>query len=111
MMRALTLCLTLFAFMVSAGSGPVQAASLEQLRASGTVGERHTGYAVVRQNVPGAAAVVAEVNAKRRRIYQERAAQQKISEAQVGAVYASQIFGNAPAGTWFQSSDGSWRQK
>lgn len=111
MMRALTLTLTMFAFLALIGSGPVQAASLEELRASGAVGERYDGYAVVRNNAPGAAAVVEQVNAERRRIYQERAAQQNISPAQVGAVYASQIFNNAPPGTWFQSSDGSWRRK
>jgi len=111
MMRTLTLCLTLFAFMAMIGSNPVQAASLDQLRANGAIGERYDGFVVVRNNAPGASDIVAKVNAERRRIYQTRAAQQKISAAQVGAVYASQIFGNAPAGTWFQSRDGSWRRK
>jgi uncharacterized protein YdbL (DUF1318 family) len=111
MIRARALYLTLFAFMAMIGGGPVQAASLDQLRASGAVGERYDGYVVARKNVPGAAAIVAEVNAKRRRIYEKRAAQQKISAAQVGAVYAAQIFQKAPSGTWFQSKDGSWRRK
>lgn len=118
MMRMLTLFLTIFTFtaMIGAGTvmigaGPVQAASLGELRASGAIGERHDGYTVVRNDAAGAAAVVAEVNAQRREIYQTRATQQNTSVAAVGAVYASQIFANAPAGTWFLSSDGTWRQK
>lgn len=111
MMRTLTFMLTFFALTAMIGSGPVQAASLGELRASGAIGERHDGYTVLRNSAPGAAEVVAQVNAQRRKIYQTRAAQQKISAAAVGAVYASQIFANASPGTWFRSSNGAWRQK
>ena len=111
MMRNLTLLLTFFAFTAMIGAGPVQAASLDELRASGAVGERYDGFTVVRNNVPGAAELVAQVNAQRRQIYQQRAAQQNTSVAAVGAVYASQIFASTPAGTWFLSSNGQWRQK
>lgn len=111
MMRTLTFILTFFALTAMIGAGPVRAASLDELRASGAVAERHDGYTVIRNNVPGAAALVAQVNAQRRDIYQKRAAQQNTTVGAVGAVYAAQIFANAPAGTWFLSSDGSWRRK
>lgn len=111
MMRRLTFILTFFALTAMVGAGPVHAASLGELRASGAVGERHDGFAVVRQNAAGAAALVAQVNAKRRQIYQQRATQQNTSVAAVGSVYAKQIFANAPSGTWFQSADGAWRRK
>jgi hypothetical protein len=111
MKRALTLCLTLVAFLAAVAGGPVRAASLDELRASGAVGERYDGYVVVRNNVSGAADVAAKVNAERRRIYQERATQQKVSASEVGQVYAAQIVRNAPAGTYFQARDGSWKRK
>ncbi|MFT5485298.1 MAG: hypothetical protein ACI9JL_000404 [Paracoccaceae bacterium] len=111
MMRTLTFILTFFALTAMVGAGPAQAASLGELRASGAIGERHDGFTMVRNNAPGAAEVVATVNAQRRNIYQTRAAQQKTSVAAVGAVYASQIFANAAPGTWFLTADGAWRQK
>lgn len=111
MMRTLAVLLTFFMFTAMVGTGPVQAASLGELRASGAIGERHDGYTVARNNAPNTAEVVATVNAQRRKIYETRAAQQKTSVAAVGAVYASQIFANAPSGTWFRASDGAWRQK
>jgi hypothetical protein len=111
MKRTLTLCLTLFAFLAVIAGGPVGAASLDELRASGAIGERYDGYVVVRQSAPGAADVATKVNAERRRIYEQRAAQQKISPAEVGQVYAAQIIRNAPAGTWFLAQDGSWKRK
>ena len=87
MMRTLTLLLTIFTLTAMVGAGPVQAASLAELRASGAIGERHDGFTMVRQNVPGAAEVVSTVNAQRRKIYESRAAQQKTSVAAVGAVH------------------------
>ncbi len=111
MIRTLTLCLTLLTFMMTAGSGSVEAASLNELRASGVIGERYDGYAVVRKSAPGASRIVIRVNNKRSRIYNKRAKQQGISAAQVGAVYSRQIYDKAPAGTWFQSRNGSWRRK
>jgi len=111
MMRTLTLLLTIFMLTAVIGTSPVQAASLGELRASGAIGERHDGYTVVRNNAAGAAEIVSKVNAERRRIYQTRATQQKTSVEAVGAVYASQIFANAPAGTWFLTANGAWRRK
>lgn len=95
----------LFAVFASAAS----AQSLDALRASGAVGERYDGYAVARE--PSAAGVVSSVNAQRRRIYEERAAQQKAPPDQVGRVYAREIFQNAPAGTYFLDETGRWVRK
>ena len=111
MMRTITLCLSILALLASLSSAPAAAASLNELRQSGAIGERHNGYVVVRSNAAGAAKVVAQINAERRRIYEARAQEQGISAAQVGTIYAPQIFSRAPAGTWFQGPDGSWRRK
>jgi uncharacterized protein YdbL (DUF1318 family) len=111
MMRSLSLCLTILAVLVSLGGAPAAAASLDELRQSGALGERYDGYVVVRSGGGGAAEVAAQVNAERRRIYETRAKEQGISVDQVGTVYAPQIFSRAPAGTYFQAADGSWSRK
>src|SRR5690606_30991112 len=111
MNRAITSFLAALAVVFTVAALPAHAQSLDDLRRSGAIGERFDGYVVVRENVSGAAAVAAKVNAERRRIYEERARQQNISPAQVGLVYAQQIVGSAPAGTWFLDQSGNWRRK
>ena len=90
--------------------GVALAQSLDQLRASGVVGERFDGLLVARQG--GAPqGVINDVNARRSQIYADRAKQQGVSPDQVGRVYAQQIMQQAPAGTWFLDEAGNWRQK
>jgi len=98
---------------LSITSQRVHAASLDDLRASGAVGERYDGYAVVRAQGADATvqSLVDSVNAKRRSIYQERAQKQGAPAAEVGKVYALEIAGKAPRGTWFLGEDGKWTQK
>ena len=93
-------------FPVAAG-----AQSLNALRASGAVGEGYDGFARVRKAGGGARSVVDAVNAKRRAIYAKRAKEQGTAADQVGRVYARQILGKAPAGTWFLKESGEWVRK
>ena len=86
------------------------AQSLESLRASGALGERYDGLVAVRQASAEANRIAAEVNAQRQAIYRQRAAEQGVPWDQVGRVYARQIFGQAPKGTWFLTEQG-WVQK
>ena len=88
---------------------PALAQSLDQLRASGAVGERFDGYAQALQS--SAAGTVDQVNAKRRQIYAERAASEGVSLDQIGRVYAQQIFSKAPPGTKFLQQNGAWITK
>ncbi len=88
---------------------PALAQSLDQLRASGAVGERFDGYAQALKS--GAAGTVDTVNAKRRRIYADRAAAEGVSADQIGRVYAKQIFAKAPPGTRFLQDNGAWITK
>lgn len=82
--------------------------SLENLRASGVIGESHNGFVVARD--PGAQAEAEAINAKRRSIYEEKAAAQGVNIDQVGKVYAEEIFRKVPAGTWIQVN-GQWVRK
>ena len=88
---------------------PALAQSLDQLRASGAVGERFDGYAQALKS--GAAGTVKKVNAKRRQIYAERAAAEGVPADQIGRVYAKQIFAKAPRGTKFLQQNGAWITK
>lgn len=88
---------------------PAAAQSLDELRAAGKVGERYDGFAVARD--PGLGDMVAEINAKRRGIYEEQAKKQGVAVEQVGQVYAGQIVQQVPAGTWILTADGEWRRK
>ncbi len=93
-------------------AAPVSADTLDQLRASGAVGERFDGFLEVRDpKAAGAKAKVQEVNAKRRKIYAKRAAQDGATVEQVGQVYAKEILGQAPKGTWFLKKNGKWVKK
>lgn len=106
------LWLGVLALVLAAGAAstvPVAAQSLDALRASGAVGERFDGYLVARD--ASAKGVVSQVNAKRRQIYEQRAAAQGVPVDQVGRVYAQEILQKAPPGTWFQKPDGNWIQK
>ena len=105
--RAMVLAATVLVLGLS--GPPVLAQSLDQLRASGAVGERYDGYAEALQS--GAAGVVQQVNAKRRQIYQQTADKEGTSVDQIGRVYARQIFAKAPPGTKFLRENGSWVTK
>ncbi len=99
--HALFLALTL-------STAPAWAGSLEDLRASGAIGESYNGFVVARE--PAAQAEADAINAKRRTIYQEKAAAQGIDIEQVGKVYAAEIIRKVPPGTWIQI-DGQWKKK
>jgi len=102
--RALWLALTLTVLTAL----PAWADSLENLRASGAIGESYNGYVVARE--AGARQEADEINAKRKIIYQEKAAAQGIDIEQVGKVYAAEIIRTVPPGTWIQL-DGQWKKK
>ena len=105
--------LTVSLFAVALGAPPAAAATLDELRSAGVVGERYDGLAVVRDTGASAQirAQVDDVNAQRRRIYAKRASEQGVPADQVGRVYAQEIFRSAPSGTWFLGEDGNWTRK
>jgi len=92
-------------------STPAAAQSLNDLRASGAVGEGYDGFVHPRMASGAAQSVAASVNAKRSQIYAMRAKEQGLSPNQVARVYAREIFGKAAKGTWFIDESGTWQQK
>jgi len=104
LMKALTMMLVTFVLFTSI----VSAASLEELRASGAIGESSTGYVVARDS--SAQSQATAINAQRREIYQKKATAQGVSVDQVGKVYAQELFNTLPSGTWIQLN-GQWAKK
>jgi uncharacterized protein YdbL (DUF1318 family) len=97
---------------LTAWSSQAIAQSLDAARASGMIGERYDGYAVARGTAtPAMRNLVASVNSQRRKIYAQRAREQKISADKVGKLYAVKIVAKAPKGTWIQSQSGAWKRK
>ena len=92
---------------------PADAATLDEYRAEGVIAERFDGLVEVRsgQSSAEAAGMVAEINARRLAIYRERAASQGVPVEEVGKIYAMEIAGKAPAGTYFRNPDGSYARK
>ena len=103
-----TIMMTIVVFLL-AGGVAAWAGALQDLRASGALGESASGYAVARDS--SATAEVAAINEKRKAVYAKKAAAQGVSIDQVGKVYAKEIFKNVPAGTWLQNQQGEWLKK
>ena len=99
--------------MVVSAAGAVAAQALDALRASRTIAERFDCYVMVRGGSADASAkaLVDEVNAKRRAIYEKRAKEEGVPVDQVARVYAAQVMQSAPAGTYFLTESGSWIRK
>ena len=107
--RSLSALLILLAALWTVTPLPVAAQDLDQLRASGRMGERFDGYAEAID--PGLLEFVKQVNGKRNQIYQQRAAEQNVPAGQVGRVYAQEIIAKAPSGTRVLQENGTWATK
>ena len=103
-----TIMMAIAVFLL-AGGMTAWAASLQDLRASGAIGESASGYAVARDS--SATAEVKSINKKRKAVYAKKASAQGVSIDQVGKVYAKEIFKKVPRGTWIQNQKGKWIQK
>jgi len=92
---------------------PAGAATLDDYRAQGIIAERWDGLVEIRpgQSSPEAARLVEEVNARRLAIYRERAQGQSVPVEEVGKIYALEVAGKAPAGTYFRTPDGTYVRK
>lgn len=104
---------------VHAASASVLKARMEKrlpiivsLKKRGLIGENNKGYLTVRGSLTSAqkSAVIAE-NADRRAVYGIIAAKAKTSAVSVGKTRAASIRKSAPAGTWIQLTNGSWKKK
>lgn len=103
--------LVLLALLIAPNLGHAQGKLLDGPRASGAVGERFDGFATVRDGGGDVQKLVDQVNADRRKVYEDVAAKENSSVDAVGRIYAARIIASAPGGTWFLDESGNWQQK
>jgi len=106
-----TLAVTVLLTTLAASPAPALAAGFKELRAKGAIGERFDGFVEARDSSAAVKSTVKKVNAERRQIYAKRAKEKGTDVDGVGRVYARQIFGSAPAGTYFLTEGGKWTKK
>ncbi len=107
-MRTVQSCLAVLLLAICAAAGAVE---LEDLKAAGTVGERADGYlgAVSASVTAEVAALVADVNGKRRAEYQRIASARGLTVDQVEALAGKKTLAKTARGGWI-FVDG-WRRK
>jgi uncharacterized protein YdbL (DUF1318 family) len=106
--------LLLAAVLAFAGaSAAVWAASLEQAKSQGLVGEQADGYlGVVAANAPtDVKALVADVNQKRKQKYEAIAQRNKTSLDAVEALAGKKAIDRTPAGQYVRPPSGQWVKK
>jgi hypothetical protein len=88
--------------------------SLDDARAAGLIGERPDGYVdAVQPNPPGdIQALITQINAERRKVYQQLAGQKGVPVEEVGALAAEKtIAQKLKPGMFYMNSSGQWVQK
>jgi uncharacterized protein YdbL (DUF1318 family) len=87
---------------------------LDDARAAGLVGERPDGYVdLVQGNAPGnIQQLVTEINAQRRKVYQQLAGEKGVPVEEVAALAAEKtISQKLKPGMFYMNSGGQWVQK
>lgn len=84
---------------------------IDQLKASGAIGENNRGFVEVRGGGGDAAAVVSAENQDRQTVYAAIGKQQGVSPDEVGRVRAKKIAAASAPGVWIQKDDGTWVKK
>lgn len=84
---------------------------LDQLKASGAIGENNRGFVEVRDGGGDAASLVPAENADRQAVYAAIAAKAGSNAEQVGRARARQIAASSAPGVWLQDESGNWYKK
>lgn len=89
------------------------AATLEEAKAAGQIGEKQDGYiGLVQASAPAdVQALVADVNAQRRQRYEQIARDNKIDPREVAKLAFAKAFENTLAGNYVESAPGQWTRK
>lgn len=89
------------------------AATLEEAKAAGLIGEKQDGYiGLVQANVPAdVAALVADVNAQRRQRYEQIAQQNGIDVREVAKLAFTRALENTLPGNYVEANPGQWVRK
>lgn len=92
-------------------AAPALAMDLQQARSTGIVGETLSGYIAAVKPSAEANALVAEVNAKRKQEYARISAANSQPVDVVAKLASEQIIAGLPAGSYYQTASGAWKQR
>jgi uncharacterized protein YdbL (DUF1318 family) len=97
--------------MMTMAAAPVSALELQEARAQGAVGETQAGYVAKITGGEDVAALVADVNLKRRAEYERISAENGQSVDVVAKIAAGKIITGLPKGAQYKDTGGKWAQK
>jgi len=102
-----------FSTLLLFGALAANAASLDDAKAAGQIGEGVDGYVhLVDNNAPAAVkALVKDVNNKRREKYASIAKTRGVSVESVAALAGAKLVERTPAGQYVMDSNAKWRKK
>ena len=102
-----------FSTLFLLGALSANAATLDDAKAAGQIGESVDGYVhLVDKNAPAAVkALVKDVNNKRRAKYASIAKERGVPVEDVAALAGAKLVKRAPAGEYVMDSNGKWRKK
>lgn len=107
--------LKFFSMMLALGlllaAAPAFALTLHEARAQGVVGEKLDGYVAAIKKSSEAAALVDEVNEKRRAEYARISKENDQPVDVVAKLAAEQIINKLEPGEFYQGADGSWKTR
>jgi hypothetical protein len=102
-----------FTIIISLTSQMAFAASLQQAKSEGWIGEQNNGYVGFVSPNPNdeIKSLVSEVNSKRRTVYAKLATKQNISLGQVELLAGSRNAEKTVSGNYYQDDNGNWIKK
>lgn len=112
--------LSLLITIIFANSAPAQSIkqrmksrrpAVEQLKASGIIGENNTGYLQYMSANKEKQDLVDAENRDRKTVYSKIAEQEGTTEVEVGKRRAAKISKISPPGRWLQKPSGQWYKK
>jgi len=112
-MRSIVKIMTAGVFALLLASSSAFAATLEEAKAAGQIGEKQDGFiGLVQSNVPAdVVALVESVNVQRRARYEQIANENGIPVSDVAKLAFSRAFENTQSGHFVESSPGQWTRK
>jgi uncharacterized protein YdbL (DUF1318 family) len=98
---------------VAVAQTSAQTAVMRQAKADGVIGEQNDGFLGVRTTASAEVREAVEaVNAARRAVYAQAAAQNNVSVDAAGATaFQTQYLPRIASGQWYQDASGAWIQK
>lgn len=100
----------LFLFLLSINAMAF-AVTLDQAKADGLVGEQLDGYLGLVVNNKAAQSLIADVNAKRKQLYQQLASKNGVSVDVVAKLAAEKAAEKTQSGHYLQNMQGEWVKK